>query len=98
MGKHNLIFWKKENPCEDHIKSVEDAYEAQKIAANHLAREEGIAVWATETKRILKGYLAWIVEIKGHTFTGIVLINFNGVVVAVTESTERRCPKCGKVV
>lgn len=97
MGKHNLIFWKKEHPCED-IKSVEDAYEAQKIAADHLAREEGIAVWATETTRILKGHLAWIVEIKGHTFMGIVLINFDGMVVAVTELARYRCPKCGKMI
>lgn len=98
MGRHNLIFWKKENPREDHIKSVEDAYEAQKIAADHLVREEGVAVWGTETKRILKGHLAWIVEIKGHEFMGIVLINFDGVVVAVTELVERRCHKCGKMI
>jgi hypothetical protein len=63
MKKENIV-------VEDKIKDVIDAKD---VALGYLVKE-GIVVFTYEIVAICKRRLAWLVEIDGKMFTGIVLI------------------------
>ena len=63
MKKENIVI-------EDKIKDIIDAKD---VALEYLVKE-GIVVFTYEIVAIRKRRLAWLVEIDGKTFTGIVLI------------------------